>query len=132
MTAGEWALLHEGLLTLRAELRAEIRAGIEAMVEAEPPLVCPMLDRDAGACRVYEHRPSDCRTYGFFASRSRDLWCRHIDAAVEAAGGEPPTWGNQSAVERRLVEAFGPRRPLPEWIADDPELTPPPRPRRSS
>lgn len=132
MTEGEWALLREGLRALTPQVRAEVRGGIEALGRAEAPIVCPMLDREAGACRVYEHRPSDCRTYGYFASRSRDLWCHHIDAAIDASRGEPPTWGNQAAVERRLIEAFGPRRSLPEWFEEDPELTPPPHPRRSS
>jgi Fe-S-cluster containining protein len=27
-------------------------------------LACPVLDLETGSCRLYEHRPAACRTYG--------------------------------------------------------------------
>src|SRR5512143_2703327 len=67
LTLAEWELLREGLAALPTEQLREIGQDIAALAEQPSrPLVCPLLDRSAGACRVYAHRPVACRTYGFY------------------------------------------------------------------
>lgn len=45
----------------------------DAYFEVIADRACPMLDLPSGSCRIYEHRPVTCRTYGF-------AWAK--DAAV--------------------------------------------------
>ena len=41
----------------------------DAYFEVIADRACPMLDLPSGSCRIYEHRPVTCRTYGFAWSR---------------------------------------------------------------
>lgn len=41
----------------------------DAYFEVIADRACPMLDLPSGACRIYEHRPVTCRTYGFAWSK---------------------------------------------------------------
>ena len=53
LTAAEWDWLRDGLAALPAEQLREIGQDI-AMLAEQPsrPIVCPLLDRSAGACLV--------------------------------------------------------------------------------
>lgn len=85
-TAAEWDLLKEGLAALSPEQLREIGQNIAVLTEQRSrPIVCPLLDRTAGACRVYAHRPVACRTYGFYVQRDKGLYCKDIESRV--AGG---------------------------------------------
>jgi Fe-S-cluster containining protein len=112
LTAPEWLRLRAAIAELSPEIRNEIEQGVASMT-GERPVVCPMLDRESGACRVYAARPVACRTYGFYADREGGLFCRMIEA--EAAVRDDIVWGNQEAVEARL-DAIGPRRDLRDWL----------------
>src|SRR5579859_1467136 len=70
LTRSEWEVLEEGLAELPAEIQRDIAVNLRAMEENDAvPRICPFLDRDAGSCRVYAHRPIACRTYGFYVER---------------------------------------------------------------
>ena len=46
--------------------------------------ICPFLDREAGSCLIYDHRPVACRTYGFYVERDRGLYCGQIESRVNS------------------------------------------------
>lgn len=110
LTAPESALLAEGLAKLPFETQAEIRRRVAAL-GAEPmrPVVCPYLDPVEGACLVYDHRPVACRTYGYYRERENGLYCRIIEARVEAGEMEDVIWGNQESVDHWLKRAAAAR-----------------------
>jgi Fe-S-cluster containining protein len=116
LTEAEWRLLREGLAALpEATLRGIARAMTE--FDATRPIICPLLDRAAGACRVYDHRPVACRTYGFYVQRDLGLYCRDIEARVSEGRYADVVWGNQDIVDRRLKD-LGDTRDLPEWFEE--------------
>ncbi len=117
LTAVEWDWLQEGLAALPSELLLEIGRGVAALAEqASRPIVCPLLDCSAGACRVYEHRPAACRTYGFYIQREQGLYCSDIASRVAGGAWADVVWGNQDVIDRRLL-ALGDSRELTEWFA---------------
>ena len=113
-TAAEWEWLREGLAALPVEQFEEIRRNIAAMPKSAP-IVCPLLDREAGACRVYAHRPVACRTYGFYVQRGLGLYCKDIEARVAEGGLSDVVWGNHDAIELRLA-GLGETLGLAEWF----------------
>lgn len=117
LTAEEWDLLRDGLAALPPEQLLEIGRNIAALAEqSSRPIVCPLLDRSAGACLVYVHRPVVCRTYGFYVQRDKGLYCKDIESRVADGGWVEVVWGNQDAVDRRLC-GLGETRDLTEWFA---------------
>lgn len=115
LVRAEWELLREGLDALAPEVRAEVGARIAGLAAAEREkrlprhVVCPMLDEREGVCRVYAHRPSACRTYGFYVERGIGLHCDMITEAVAARplDEEPVVWGNQDGVTAALAQLDG-------------------------
>lgn len=116
LTEAEWRYLAEGLDVLPPEVLARVREEAARTGEARP-YTCPLLDREAGACRVYAHRPLACRTYGFFADREGLQACHRILRHLEQHGEEGVVWGNAEAVEREADALGGEARPLAEWLA---------------
>jgi len=117
LTAAEWDLLRDGLAALPPERLLEIGRNIAALAEQPSrPIVCPLLDRSAGACLVYVHRPVACRTYGFYVQRDQGLYCKDIQARVAGGALGDVVWGNQDAIDRRLG-SLGETRDLTEWFA---------------
>jgi Fe-S-cluster containining protein len=114
LTAAEWERLREGLAALEPEALAEIGRHIAELPDSRP-VVCPLLDREAGACRVYAHRPVACRTYGFYVQRGLGLYCKEIEARVAAGEWAEVVWGNHDAIDRRLAE-LGETRELTAWF----------------
>jgi Fe-S-cluster containining protein len=116
LTSTEWELLKEGLAALPSDQIREIGRNIAALAEQPArPIVCPLLDRSAGACRVYAHRPVACRTYGFYVQRGLGLYCKEIESRVAEGAWVDVVWGNQDAIDRRL-QGFGDARELTEWF----------------
>jgi Fe-S-cluster containining protein len=113
LTRAEWDLLEEGLKRLPADQRREIAARIGR----NETTICPFLDREAGACLVYEYRPTACRTYGFYVERDRGLYCQQIEAKVEAGEMPDVVWGNVAGVDATLAE-LGEKIGLIEWFND--------------
>ena len=117
LTETEWERLREGLAALPEASRERIFRAVAALRESPArPVVCPLLDRETGACPVYAHRPMACRTYGFYVQRDRGLYCHAIEARVTAGALADTVWGNHDAVDRRLA-ALGRSRPLTEWFS---------------
>jgi Fe-S-cluster containining protein len=116
LTAAEWDLLREGLAALPSEQLPEIGRKIAALAgQALRPIVCPLLDQSAGACRVYAHRPIACRTYGFYVQRDKGLYCKDIESRVAGGAWSEVVWGNQDAIDRCLC-GLGETRELTEWF----------------
>lgn len=116
LTAAEWDWLRVGLATLSPELFGEISQRI-AVLPKSRPIVCPLLDQEAGACQVYAHRPVACRTYGFYVQRELGLYCKDIEARVTAGDWADVVWGNHDAIDRNLGE-LGESRELTELFED--------------
>jgi Fe-S-cluster containining protein len=113
----EWDLLRHGLETLPAQQFLEISHNVATLAnQLARHIVCPMLDQSAGACRIYEHRPVACRTYGFYVQRDLGLYCNEIKSEVERGGWVGVVWGNQDAIDRRLG-GLGETKDLIEWFA---------------
>lgn len=132
LTRGEWEVLREGIAALAPEPRARVMEGIAALHElsangALPRHVeCPMFesgdpsDPDQGYCLVYAHRPTACRTYGFYARRADSLCCGLVLDAIASHDAEHAVvWGNQESVEHALERVSGPARPLTDWVLGD-------------
>jgi Fe-S-cluster containining protein len=117
LSAEEWDLLREGLAALNPEILLEISQEIAALTEqSSRPIVCPLLDQEAGACRVYAHRPVACRTYGFYVQRDLGLYCKDIESRVAGGALADVVWGNQDAIDYR-IGGLGEARELTEWFA---------------
>jgi Fe-S-cluster containining protein len=116
LTEAEWNYLREGLAELSEGQLKEIGQAVNALAKwPSRPIVCPLLNQAAGACRVYAHRPVACRTYGFYLERGQGLYCRDIETRVAAGEWAEVVWGNQEAVDRRLA-GLGEVRELTEWF----------------
>lgn len=118
LTAAEWALLRRGLAALAPEQLAAIRRHVADLTEqSSAPVVCPLLDRDSGACPVYAERPVACRSYGFYVQRDQGLYCHDIESQVAAGSLADVVWGNHDAIDRQLA-GLGEPRALTAWFAE--------------
>ena len=121
LVPAEWRRIEEGLSTLDPEEKATVLARLEeASTWREGHLECPFLDPSKGICRIYDHRPAACRTYGFYMDLDGGRFCHKI--AEELAEAEV-TWGHQPSIDRRLRATHGLPIALAEWFEswhDDP------------
>lgn len=116
--AAEWELLRQGLAGLTPQHLQQIDTDMAALAsQITRPLTCPLLDRESGACPVYAQRPVACRTYGFYVQRDKGVYCKQIEAQVDAGALSDVVWGNHDAVDQSLAGS-GERRPLTEWYAE--------------
>jgi len=116
LTTAEWRRLKTGLDGLPASVFATISQNIATMTQQTArPLICPLLDQDAGACLVYEQRPIACRTYGFYVQRDKGLYCHTIETRVTAGDWQRVVWGNQDSIDRRLA-GLGDTKALTDWF----------------
>ena len=116
LTQAEWDWLLPGLRALPPEQLALIREAVCRWADdPSRPLVCPLLDPSAGACRVYPYRPVACRTYGFYVERDLGLYCKDIEAQVDSGDLAEVVWGNQDRVARSLRD-LGETRELTAWF----------------
>jgi len=113
VTAEEWRLIASALDALPARIAERVRQRIRGSSSASRPVVCPLLDVDAGTCLVYEARPVACRAYGFYAERRVVLGCNRIESVSRQA--TDIVWGNHAALEARM-ESLGPAAALFEWL----------------
>lgn len=117
LTSQEWDLFREGLATLSQELLLEIGQQMATLAEqTSRPIVCPLLNQAAGACRIYAYRPVACRTYGFYVQRDQGLYCKDIEAQVAEGTLAEVIWGNQDVIDHRL-RGLGDTRELTEWFS---------------
>lgn len=119
VTAVEWQLMLQGLQALPADTQASIGHKITALARREPDntdcIVCPFLDKAAGACLIYAQRPAACRMYGFYVSRQSNMWCQQIEDLYQAGALDSVTLGNYSAMQRQLGQAFGAGQSIVIW-----------------
>ncbi len=99
-------MLSEGIALLSPDVRALVHERIEALRDRSRPVVCPLLDRQTGACLVYAHRPSACRTYGFYVRRQDGMHCTIVEEAVSAHKADV-VWGNHASIDHALAVSFG-------------------------
>ncbi len=123
-TAAEWRKLLSAFSRLAPKVQATIRERVAELVrlaaQPAPPrhYVCPMLERESGACLVYEGRLSACRTYGFYVSRDTGAWCERVRLLAEE---RRVLLGNEDALEAQLGR-LGPPVGIAEAFAlDTPE-----------
>ncbi len=117
VSAAEWTILQQGLAQLEATVQADVARRLQALADrASGPVVCPFLDEQAGACRVYHHRPAVCRMYGFYVSRDGNQWCDAIQASYDMGMGQGVVLGNAQAVQHELSERFGESRSVADWF----------------
>src|SRR5208337_2988655 len=127
LTHAEWNLVEDGLAHLPQHLQLAIAGRIGELIPSAPHHICPFLDRDAASCLIYNHRPTACRTYGFYVERDRGLYCRQIEERVDSGELADVVWGNVAGVESRL-DALGERIAINIWFNDSPEWSPRPLP----
>lgn len=112
----EWARLRDAIVALPDAIREEIYS--RTRESQSHPVVCPLLDRERGACRVYEARPIACRTYGFYADRDAGLHCDRVTRVVAERGVEETVvWGNGEGVARE-VRTLGEPVSLRAWMKE--------------
>jgi uncharacterized protein len=111
MSRPEWERLAIALAALDEATRRRMRARVDE------PRICALLDRDTGACSVYDGRPVACRTYGFYAGRDGGRWCADIEARDDLTSSV--VLGNHDVVETALGP-LGETRTLSEWWTDAP------------
>jgi uncharacterized protein len=105
----EWERIERAILELGAPLSAVLR---QRMRESTGK-VCPLLDEQAGVCRIYEARPIACRTYGFYSERDAILGCHRIESLAQESSDI--IWGNHDSVLRDL-DSLGPAKELAIWL----------------
>lgn len=115
LTEAEWIRVRDAIAFLPDDARRQIDAAIALRRElgAARPVVCPLLDDEAGLCRVYDARPVACRTYGFYADRDGVLGCHRIAALADR--DDTIVWGNHASIER-AQDDLGERRSLLAWL----------------
>ena len=120
LTEAEWRPLRDAIRQLppaRQRDVADRAAATRANPNSDGTFVCPLLDRESGACRVYEARPAACRSYGFYVGRDGERYCGHVAAHV-GDRVDAIVWGNQTALDRELEREGGASRPLDAWLRD--------------
>jgi Fe-S-cluster containining protein len=96
-------------IPIQAMVQQRIEALLEQVVEQGPgsTVVCPYLDEQEGACRIYDSRPLACRTYGFFVTRDHNQYCEQIETEVNNRREEAIVWGNAEAIRHDLNRMSG-------------------------
>jgi uncharacterized protein len=113
LTAAEWERVDEAIAQLLNAERVVVEQRINALLQqiAEDTLdsfvVCPYLNEQEGACRIYDARPIACRTYGFFVARDHDQYCQQIETEIHERGENAIVWGNAEAVRHDLEQMSG-------------------------
>ncbi len=117
VTAVEWQKMQLGIQQLPLDIQTEVAHKIKSLKGHQEGFVtCPLLDEEAGACRIYEHRPAACRMYGFYVSRRNNQWCQEIEDLFQAGELDGVTFGNYAAMKRTLGEQFGDVYPITIWF----------------
>lgn len=113
LSPAEWERVDAAVAKLSAPMQALVGQRIDALLQqiAEQTLslavVCPYLDEQEGACRIYESRPIACRTYGFFVARDHDQYCEQIETEVNHHRDEAIVWGNGESIRQKVERLSG-------------------------
>ncbi len=113
LSPAEWERVDAAVAALPIPIQAMVQQRIEALLEQvveQGPgstVVCPYLDEQEGACRIYDSRPLACRTYGFFVTRDHNQYCEQIETEVNNRREEAIVWGNAEAIRHDLNRMSG-------------------------
>lgn len=113
MSAAEWERVDVAVARLPASVQAAVEQRIEALQQQiveqtlSAAVICPYLDEQEGACRIYASRPIACRTYGFFVARDHDQYCDQIETEVNNRRDDAIVWGNAEAMRHDTERLSG-------------------------
>ncbi|MBD2464365.1 YkgJ family cysteine cluster protein [Oscillatoria sp. FACHB-1407] len=117
LSAAEWIRVDAAVAKLGTCEREIVEQKIDALLQQigdrtlGSAVVCPYLNEQEGACRIYDSRPIACRTYGFFVARHDNQYCQQIETEITVRGEEAIVWGNAEAIRRDIEELSG--APIP-------------------
>jgi Fe-S-cluster containining protein len=120
LSPAEWERVDAAVASLPAPIQEVVEQKIDTLLrqlveqETSSAVVCPYLDEQEGACRIYEARPIACRTYGFFVTRDQDQYCEQIEAEVNNRRKDTIVWGNAEAIRTNLEQMSGTPIPFEE------------------
>jgi len=113
LSPAEWIRVDAAVTNLPTSIQAVVEQKIEALLRQSveqtlgTAVVCPYLDEQEGACRIYESRPLVCRTYGFFVARDHDQYCKQIETEVKDRGDDAIVWGHAEAIRQDCARLSG-------------------------
>ncbi|HEY9895535.1 MAG TPA: YkgJ family cysteine cluster protein [Candidatus Sericytochromatia bacterium] len=113
LSAAEWTRVDAAVASLPTPIQAVVEQKIEALLRQSVEqtlsvaVVCPYLDEQAGACRIYDARPIACRTYGFFVARDHDQYCGQIETEVNDRGDAAIVWGHAESMRHDVERLSG-------------------------
>jgi uncharacterized protein len=120
-SAAEWKRVDEAVAQLPSSEQVVVKQRINALLQqiAEDTLdssvVCPYLNEQEGACRIYDARPIACRTYGFFVARDHDQYCQQIETTINQRGETAIVWGNAESVRHDIERISGAPIAFEQW-----------------
>jgi uncharacterized protein len=120
-SAAEWKRVDEAVAQLPSSEQVVVKQRINALLQqiAEDTLdssvVCPYLNEQEGACRIYDARPIACRTYGFFVARDHDQYCQQIETIINQRGENAIVWGNAESVRHDIERISGAPIAFEQW-----------------
>lgn len=111
----EWVRIDEAIAALPVPIRAEIEQKIDKLLvqiaenTVTSQIMCPYLDENEGACRIYDARPIACRTYGFFVARDGNDYCQIIKNEVSSRidTATDIIWGNAESIRNEIERVCG-------------------------
>lgn len=115
LSVQEWERIDEAVVALPKHIRTEVEQKINHLLvqiaenTVSSQVVCPYLDENEGACRIYDARPIACRTYGFFVACNGNDYCEIIENEVSSRSHTTSdiVWGNAEAIRNEIEQVFG-------------------------
>ncbi len=113
LSPAEWARVDEAVAQLPVAERAIVEQKINTLLQQiataslNTSIICPYLNEQEGACRIYDSRPIACRTYGFFVTRDHDQYCQQIEAEIREQGEGAIIWGNGDVIRNDIAQISG-------------------------
>lgn len=126
LSAAEWARVDKAVAQLPVLERTTVEQKIDALLQqiiedaSNSSIVCPYLNEQEGACRIYDFRPVACRTYGFFVARDHDQFCQQIESEVNERGEDAIVWGNAETIRHDVKQISGVSIPFESHYGDRP------------
>ncbi|MCU0552311.1 MAG: YkgJ family cysteine cluster protein [Leptolyngbya sp. Prado105] len=113
LSQAEWDRVDAAVASLPDAVRAIVEQAIDTLIQkvgsgsCRSTIVCPFLDEQEGACRIYENRPIACRTYGFFVARDHDQYCELVEYEINTREDHTIVWGNAEAIRNQVKQICG-------------------------
>lgn len=113
LTAAEWERVDKAIALLPTSEQVMVEQRINTLLQQidqgtlSSQVLCPYLNEQEGACRIYASRPIACRTYGFFVARDYDQYCKQIETEIHDRGEDAIVWGNAEAIRNDIEQISG-------------------------